>query len=190
MQGSIDGSVMAEQNGTEEAGRSKAPEGGGRYPGGYRTPSESVVETTKSLKYEDINGYGRLFGGRLMEWIDETAGLAAVRHCCNMVTTAAVDNLQFKAGAGLGDIIVIIARVTYVGHTSVEVRVDTYVEDVETGTRRPINRAFLTEVCVDADGRPVPVRYGLMPQTEGEKADYEGAQRRIALRRQRREEGF
>ena len=76
------------------------------------------------------------------------------------------------------------------GHTSVEVRVDTYVEDVETGTRRPINRAFLTEVCVDADGRPVPVRYGLMPQTEGEKADYEGAQRRIALRRQRREEGF
>lgn len=160
------------------------------YPGGYRTPSESRVETIKSVRQEDINGYGRLFGGRLMEWIDETAGLAALRHSCCTVTTAEVDNLQFKAGAKLGDILAIIARVTYVGRTSIEVRVDTYVEDVPTGMRRPINRAFLTEVCVDAGGSPVPSKYGLRPETAGERADYEGAEKRIALRRRRRVEGF
>jgi acyl-CoA hydrolase len=140
--------------------------------------------------YADINGYGRLFGGRLMEWIDEVAGLAAVRHCRHMVTTAAVDNLQFKRAATLGEIVVLIAKVTYVGHTSVEVRVDTYVEDVESGVRRPINRAYLTEVCIDENGRPVPVEYGLTPETPGEEAEYEGAKRRIALRKTRRQEGY
>lgn len=161
------------------------------YPRGYKTPAESVEVRSKSVMYADINGYGRLFGGRLMEWIDEVAGLAAVRHCRHMVTTtAAVDNLQFKRAATLGEIVVLIAKVTYVGHTSVEVRVDTYVEDVESGVRRPINRAYLTEVCIDENGRPVPVEYGLTPETPGEEAEYEGAKRRIALRKTRRQEGY
>lgn len=161
-----------------------------RYPKGDRTPSESVEVRSKSVMYADINGYGRLFGGRLMEWIDEVAGLAAVRHCRHMVTTAAVDNLQFKAPAKLDDIVVLIAKVTYVGHTSVEVRVDTYVEDIATGLRRPINRAYLTEVCIDENGKPIPVEYGLKPETPGEVADYEGAIRRIEMRKKRRQEGY
>lgn len=156
----------------------------------YKTPSESIVENVRELRNEDINGYGRLFGGRLMEWIDSTAGLAAVRHSNRMVVTASVDNLQFKSGARLGDIIVIRAKVTYVGHTSIEVRVDTYVEDVPTGLRHPINRAYLTEVCVDKEGRAIEVPYRLKPETISEKAEYEGALRRIENRKARRKEGF
>lgn len=161
-----------------------------QFEKGYKAPRESVVETIKSVRSSDINGYGRLFGGRLMEWIDETAGLAAVMHCNRMVTTAAVDNLQFKAGVSLGEIVVLRAKVTYVGHTSVEVRTDTYVQDVETGIRKPVNRAYLTEVCVDKDGRPVPVPYGLLLETENDRAEYEGAKLRRKYRKLRREEGF
>ncbi len=161
-----------------------------KFEKGYKAPRESVVETIKSVRSSDINGYGRLFGGRLMEWIDETAGLAAVMHCNRMVTTAAVDNLQFKAGVSLGEIVVLRAKVTYVGHTSVEVRTDTYVQDVETGIRKPVNRAYLTEVCVDKDGRPVPVPYGLLLETENDRAEYEGAKLRRKYRKLRREEGF
>ena len=161
-----------------------------QFEKGYKAPRESVVETIKSVRSSDINGYGRLFGGRLMEWIDETAGLAAVMHCNRMVTTAAVDNLQFKAGVSLGEIVVLRAKVTYVGHTSVEVRTDTYVQDVETGIRKSVNRAYLTEVCVDKDGRPVPVPYGLLLETENDRAEYEGAKLRRKYRKLRREEGF
>ena len=63
------------------------------YPKGMKSPSESVEVRSKHAMYADINGYGRLYGGRLMEWIDEVAGLAAVRHCRHMVTTAAVDKI-------------------------------------------------------------------------------------------------
>mgnify|MGYP000152262169 CR=1 FL=1 len=38
------------------------------------------------------------FGGILMQWIDEVAGIVAHRHAGSIVTTACVDNLNFKAG--------------------------------------------------------------------------------------------
>ena len=151
---------------------------------------DSVTEWTKVVKYSDINSENRLFGGTLMSWIDEVAGTVAVRHSGNPVATAAVDNMQFKQGAKLDDIIVMIGKITHVGKTSMEVRVDTYVEDRRNGMRHVLNRAYLTEVCIDTDDTPVLVPYGLNVRTESERAEWEGAEKRIALRKQRRMEGF
>jgi acyl-CoA hydrolase len=150
---------------------------------------ESLTEQTHVLRYEDINGANRLFGGRLMAWIDETAGIVATRHCESEVTTACVDNLQFKESGYLNDMIMIIAKVTYVGNTSMEVRVDSYIED-RSGFRRPINRAYLTMVSIDEDGHPAPIKYGLAIQSESERAEWESAVKRVEFRKQRRKEGF
>ena len=151
---------------------------------------DSVTEWTRVVKYNDINSEGRLFGGQLMSWIDEVAGTVALRHSGNPVATAAVDNMQFKQGAVLGDVLVIIGKLTHVGRTSMEVRVDTYVEDVQTGMRHVMNRAYFTEVCIDNDGTPCIVPYGMNIRTESEKAEWEGAIKRRELRKQRRMEGF
>ena len=141
---------------------------------------DSVTEWTKVVKYDDINAENRLFGGRLMSWIDEVAGTVAIRHSGNPIATGAV----------LGDVLVMIGKITYVGKTSMEVRVDTYVEDVKTGMRHVLNRAYLTEVCIDDDGTPCIVPYGINVRTENEKAEWEGAVKRRELRKQRRMEGF
>ena len=151
---------------------------------------DSVTECMRLIKHEDINGGSRLFGGRLMEWMDEAAGICAMRHSGSLITTAAVDNLQFKKGAGIGDIIVITAKMTYVGNTSMEVRVDVYVEQRETGERHVINRAYFTEVCTDADGHPISVPYKLTCETISEQAEWEGAQKRIEMRKERRNRGY
>ena len=84
----------------------------------------------------------------------------------------------------------LIARVTYVGRTSMEVRVDSYVEEKESGIRRAINHAYLTCVHVDDRGVPCPIEYGLEPVGLTERAEWEGAQRRIAIRKHRTAEGF
>ena len=119
------------------------------YEKGYRTVTYSRTEATHLLRYVDINGQNRLFGGKLLEWIDEIAGIAAMRHASMNVATVSIEHLEFKKGAFLNDTIVMIAYVTHVGRTSIEVRVDTWIEDPSTGIRTPINRAFLTEVCID-----------------------------------------
>lgn len=150
--------------------------------------SDSRVEQVFQVRPEHLNGAGRLFGGQLMAWIDEVAGLTAIRHSQHNVTTASVDNLKFMRGVYQGDLVVLIGQVTYVGNTSMEVRVDTYVENLD-GTRHPVNRAYLTIVAVDSDGKPTPVP-GLEIESVGEQAEWEAGKKRKELRIARSKEGF
>lgn len=146
------------------------------------------TENTYLIMPKHINGYGRLFGGILLQWIDEVAGIVAHRHAGSIVTTACVDNLNFKAGAYLGDTVVLIGRMTYVGKTSMEVRVDTYAEDAD-GTRRMINRAYEVLVALDENDKKIEVP-GLIVETEAQRAEWIGGEKRYKLRKQRRKEGF
>lgn len=150
--------------------------------------SDSLTEQLHVVIYPDINGFGRLFGGQLLKWIDEVAGATARRHCGRSATTAAIDNLQFKSGAYINDVLVLIGRVTYVGRTSMEVRVDTYKEEPD-GTRHPINRAYFVMVCMGEDGKPAEVP-PLITETPAEQMEWENAKKRRELRLIRRKEGF
>lgn len=153
-----------------------------------RTVGESRVETVHIVRPNHLNAAGRLFGGILMQWIDEVAGIVAMRHTRCNCTTASVDNLRFIRGAYQQDLLVIIGKVTYVGTTSMEVRVDTYIEDTE-GMRRPINRAYFTMVALDENDKPCPVPK-LLLESEEEKAEWEAAKKRRDMRKKRKEEGF
>ena len=153
-----------------------------------KTVSDSKTEVSHLIMNSQINGANRLFGGQLLMWIDEVAGLVAKRHCEHMVTTASIDNLQFKRGAYIGDVIVLIGYITHVGNTSMEVRIDTYVEK-DNGMRYPINRAFFIMVAMDDNDKPVRVPR-LEIETMEEQARWEAAERRVALRKERKMEGF
>ena len=153
-----------------------------------KTVQESIVETVHIIRPSDLNDAGRLFGGVLMQWIDEVAALVAKRHSQMNVTTASVDNLQFLHGAFQRDVIVIIGKVTHVGHTSMEVRVDTYREE-QDGTRHPINRAYFVMVAMGDNGRPTPVP-GLILENNGERMEWDNAVKRRELRLVRKKEGF
>ena len=145
-----------------------------------RTVGESRVETVHIVRPNHLNAAGRLF--------DEVAGIVAMRHTRCNCTTASVDNLRFIRGAYQQDLLVIIGKVTYVGTTSMEVRVDTYIEDTE-GMRRPINRAYFTMVALDENDKPCPVPK-LLLESEEEKAEWEAAKKRRDMRKKRKEEGF
>ena len=69
-----------------------------------------------------------------------------------------------------------------------EVRVDTYVEALD-GTRRMINRAYVVVVAIDHDGKAKEIP-GLIVETESERAEWEGGERRYQLRKKRRQEGY
>ena len=153
-------------------------------------PMKTVAESeqVQILLPEHINGYNRLFGGQLMQWIDVVAAVVARRHSNRNVTTASIDNLQFKAAAHVNDTVVLFGQITYVGRTSMEVRVQTYVEGMD-GIRRLINRAYFVMVALDENEKPTPVP-GILPETLAEKLEYEAGIKRNALRKQRREEQF
>ena len=150
--------------------------------------SDSLTEQQYLIRPAYINHYGRLFGGQLLKWIDELAGIVATRHSGATVTTAAIDNLQFQAPAYKGELVVLQGMVTYVGRTSMEIRVDTYVEALD-GSRQMINRAYIDMVAINSRGQAIEVP-GLCLETEEQKKEYEAAARRKELRKQRRRDGF
>jgi len=150
---------------------------------------DSLTEQTYLVMHRHINGYGRLFGGQLLAWIDELAGIVAKRHSESEITTACIDQLNFKHPAVLNDTLVMIGRVTYVGKTSMEVRVDSYVESLN-GMRKMINRAYVVMVAIDEHTGKTKEVPGLMIETESQKAEWEGGIKRTALRKQRKAEGF
>lgn len=122
-----------------------------------RTVDYSKTEQVHLVQPSHLNGGNRLFGGTLLNWIDEVAAIVAMRHAgVKTVTTAAIDGLDFKAGAYINDLIVLVGYVIYTGRTSMEVRVDTYVENAD-GMRRIINRANIILVAIDETDKPTAI---------------------------------
>ncbi len=148
--------------------------------------SESRTEQVQILSQSTLNGYKRLFGGKLMEWIDIVAAVTARRHSGRNVTTAAVDSLEFTSAAYANDTIVLIGTVTYVGTTSMEVCVKTYVEAL-SGERRLINNAYVIMVALDENERPAQVP-GLICETEEERREWRMGKLRNEARKQRRKQ--
>ncbi|MBR6158417.1 MAG: acyl-CoA thioesterase [Lachnospiraceae bacterium] len=122
----------------------------------------------------------RLFGGQLMAWIDVVGAVAARRFAKAEVTTVCVDNLTFLKPAYLNDILVQEAWVTWSGNTSLEVRIDTYVEHE---TRELVNRAYAVYVALDADEKPTKVPE-FIPETQEEMDEYAMAVERKVIRMQ------
>ena len=148
-------------------------------------PAQSQTECSHILLYPHLNGQQRLFGGQLMEWIDVCAAITARRHSGCNVTTLSVDTLTFHAPAYANETIVLIGKVTFVGGTSMEVRVDTYVETL-SGERSRINTAYLVMVAIGEDGKPCRVP-GLSPETDEEKAEWAAGHQRYFERKKRKE---
>ena len=137
-----------------------------------------MSEITSSVQIvlpQHCNGYKkpRLFGGQIMAWIDITGAVAARRYARAAVTTVCVDHLNFIAPAYLNDTVVQEACVTWSGRTSLEVRVDSYVEQLD-GSRTLVNRAYAVYVALDENDQPQAVPE-FVPETEEEKQEYVAA---------------
>ena len=147
---------------------------------------DSRVETVHIVRPNHLNGANRLFGGILMQWIDEVAGIVAKRHSMANVTTASVDNLTFLHGCYQNDMVVIKGKLTWVGSSSMEVCVDTYVEN-QFGDRKRINNAHFMMVALDENDKPQKVP-ALILETDDERLAWEHGEERRRIRIKRKQD--
>ncbi|MDD6736073.1 MAG: acyl-CoA thioesterase [Clostridiales bacterium] len=143
--------------------------------------ADSYTEQVQILNQSNINGSKRLFGGQLMQWIDIVAAVTARRHSERNVTTVLVDRLEFKKPAKANDTIVLKGHIEYVGRTSMDVCVNTYIEEL-SGEKTLINTAHLVMVALDENDIPTEVP-GLILKTEKEKQEWETARLRREIRK-------
>lgn len=145
-----------------------------------KTPSQSATINTEVILPNDTNHVGNLFGGKLMQWVDITAAIAAQRHCGRVVVTAAINHVSFDKPIKQNSIVTLQAKVSRAFNSSMEVFVDVSFEDTVTGIQTKCNEAILTFVAIDQNGTPLPVPE-LIPETEIEKQRFKSALRRRQL---------
>ncbi len=144
-------------------------------------PQETFVVMSELVLPNDTNTLGNLMGGRLMHLMDIAAAIASQKHCNCPVVTASVDNLSFTNPIKLGNLLTIEAKLTRAFSTSMEVYLKVSGEDMYTQYKYLSNEAYMTFVALDHNGRPRKVPE-IVPETEHEKAMYDGALRRRQVR--------
>jgi len=143
-------------------------------------PSDSICIMTDLVLPSETNPLNNLFGGELLARMDRAASIAARRHSRRIVVTASVNHVAFNRTIPLGSVVTIEAKVSRAFKTSMEVFMDVWIEDRESGVRAKANEAIYTFVAVDETGRPTQIAE-ITPETELEKTRFEAALRRKQL---------
>jgi uncharacterized protein (TIGR00369 family) len=126
-------------------------------PDTNREDRRMVCESTLLVRPEHLNHHGYLFGGRLLEWLDEQAYIAAISQLvprANLVTIG-IDNVEFKHPVTQGSLLRFRSSNVHTGRTSLTVHTQVFLLSGSDETL--IFRAYVTFVCLDDSGKPVAV---------------------------------
>jgi acyl-CoA hydrolase len=152
-----------------------------------KTVRESISEYSELTLPNDANSLGTLFGGKLMQYVDVAAALAASRHARCPVVTASIDQMTFLRPVEIGQLVVLRSSVNRVFRTSMEVGVKVFVEDLLSGAVRHVSSAYLTFVALDRERRRVELEQ-VVPETDDERRRFEQAGERREYRLRMREQ--
>lgn len=145
-----------------------------------KTPSESITIMTDMVLPGETNPLNNLFGGELLARMDRAASITARRHSRRVCVTASVNHVAFNNAIPLGSVVTVEAKVSRAFRTSMEIFLDVWIEDRESGSRIKANEAIYTFVAVDEMGKPVEIPQ-IKPETDLEKERFEAALRRKQL---------
>ena len=143
--------------------------------------SASRSEMTEVVLPNDANPLGYILGGRVMHLVDIAGAIAAHRHSNSHVVTASMDYVDFRNPIKVGELIVLKSSVNRVFHTSMEVGVKVFSENVLTGERKHTSSAYLTFVAIDTDRHPHSIP-PLILKTAVERRRYRDAESRRRIR--------
>lgn len=139
------------------------------------------VTISAILLPEDANPSGNIHGGVIMKHIDNAAGVVAHRYARANVVTASIDRLDFHNPGFVGNLLTLMAKLNWVGKTSMEIGVRAETENLITGEVRHIASAYLTFVALDENSRPKTIPK-LVCESRDEQRRFREAEKRRAVR--------
>ena len=126
----------------------------------------------------NANPDGNVHGGDIMKFIDNAAGVVAMKHARTSVVTAAIDRLDFHRPVFIGNLLILKASLNATGRSSMEIGVRVEAEDLKAGTSSHIASAYLTFVALDDDQKPTPVQPFKPSSPEGLRRQQQASERK------------
>jgi acyl-CoA hydrolase len=118
----------------------------------------SETRIFKAVFPNTTNHYDTLFGGTAMQLMDEVAFITATRFCRMRTVTVSSDRIDFKKPIPAGTIIELVGRVSYIGNTSLKIRVEVFVEEMYEPIREKAISGEFTFVAIDENKVPKKIR--------------------------------
>ena len=126
-----------------------------------KTQEEKIKDSTtrvfKAVFPNTTNHYDTLFGGTAMQFMDEVAFITATRYSRQKMVTVSSDKIDFKRPIPHGTIIELIGKVTYLGTTSLKVRVDIFIEEMYSTSREKAITGEFNFVAIDENKKAIKV---------------------------------
>lgn len=105
----------------------------------------------------DTNQRGDIFGGWLLSQMDLAGGIAAIRRSRGRVATVAITSMTFKRPVFVGDEVSCYAEVVKVGHTSMTIKIESWVRRGVGDDAIKVTEGIFSYVAIDEQRRPRPV---------------------------------
>ncbi len=151
-----------------------------------RAVGHSSVVMAQLMLPHQANLAGYVHGGEIMKIMDNAAGVVAARHAHTNVVTVRVDNIFFLKPVRVGDVLLVHASLTFVGHSSMEIQVEVETENIAQERRQKALTANFIYVSLDKTGKPAEVAPLLITTEEEEKLFEEGRRRYEARKKEGR----
>jgi acyl-CoA hydrolase len=155
-----------------------------QIPPKERTVGHSSVVMAQLMLPHQANLAGYVHGGEIMKIMDNAAGVVAARHAHTNVVTVRADNIFFLKPVRVGDVLLVHSSLTFVGHSSMEIRVEVETENAAQEKSQKALTAIFVYVSLDKTGKPAEVPPLLITTEEEEKLFEEGRKRYEARKKQ------
>ena len=117
----------------------------------------SETRIFKAVFPNTTNHYDTLFGGTAMHVMDEVAFITATRFTRKTCVTVSSERIDFKKAIPAGTIIELIGSVSKIGNTSLDVKVEIYIEQMYSDIREKAITGNFTLVALDENKKPTKV---------------------------------
>ena len=118
---------------------------------------ESETHVFKVVFPNTTNHHNTMFGGKVMEMMDEVAFMTATRFARKSFVTVSCDRIDFKKPIPADTLVELIGKVKYVGNSSLKVNVEVFVEEMYEEKRERAVAGDFTLVALDQDKKPVKI---------------------------------
>ena len=119
--------------------------------------NQAETRIFKTVFPNTTNHYDTLFGGTALFMMDEVAFITATRFTRKRCVTVSSDKIDFTKPIPAGTIIELIGTITRIGNTSLDVKVEIYIEQMYTNHREKAISGNFTFVALDENKKPTKI---------------------------------
>lgn len=116
----------------------------------------------------DVNFGGKVHGGAVMKWLDQTAFACASHWASSYCVTVYVGGIRFYQPIKIGDVVRIDAQVIYTGNTSIHISLNVFSKTITEDVFKKSTHCIMVFVSMDENGIPQNVKKWI-PETDEEK---------------------